>query len=96
MRDLMSMLSSSKNDKVQQLVDKSKRAHRRQFLGFAAFPCGIITIASLAAAVNGDEPQLMSLAIIGGIGTVAFPVISDNNKRERHEYLRKAIEEYNK
>lgn len=97
-REMQMVLMRTKDKEIINLVQASKDAHKLQFIGFAAIPLGIASIALLSNSVN-SQYQLNQGAFIGSIlcfgGAIACPIISGGFKHKRTMNNKKAVELYN-
>ncbi len=102
-KKLFSLLLEKNNTQINELVRSAKKAKKRQYLGFLAFPIGLLSLSSIALAGSEDNGlrndhinlNLVGASILFAAATVPLPLISDRNKRKRKEDTRKAIKLFN-
>ncbi len=92
-REMHKLLINSNDRKIVDLVKVSKRSHGLQYIGFAAIPLGIITLASTEAF---NDPAIgISVGGICLLGTIACPIASGVFKKRRNASNQAAVNLYN-
>ncbi|MFL5763312.1 MAG: hypothetical protein ACJ77K_05165 [Bacteroidia bacterium] len=105
-----SLMNETGDKKIIALIGKARDKHKLQYLGYAAFPLGIISLVTYSSAIrythppagSGIKPQVQSInygqqGVAYGIAIVAAacPVFSIKAKIDRKKYNRQAVKLYN-
>lgn len=97
-REMQRVLMSTKDKQIIGLVQSAKDANKMQYIGFAAFPLGIASIAFLGSAANSNgtvNSGKLAASAIFLCGAIACPIISGMYKRKRTTSNKKAVQLYN-
>jgi hypothetical protein len=104
-KTVQTILLDTQDKKIEGLVSMAKQSQRRQYIGFVAFPLGLIGVAAYYTAANNSasnsvtaytpNPGLIALSGICFLGTITCPIISGVYKQKRNNYYKAAIKVYN-
>ncbi len=92
---MQSILLKTKDREITNLINLSKDARRKEFIGFATIPFAVAAIGAAAYAVSNSEPGMGVLAGICLMGTITCPIISGVNRHKKVAYNSEAIILYN-
>lgn len=96
--EMQKILMKTKDKEIINLVQSARDAHKIQFIGFAAIPLGIASVALLGNSLN-SQYQLNQGAFIGSVlclgGAIACPILSGSYKHKRTMSNKKAVQLYN-